>query len=347
MNDLRKRPHHSLVWTLVFLVLAFVPFVPQAVAAAPTLQMPIDCALGRDQGCFIQYYFDHDPGPNAQDLFCGPLARNNGKGTAFAVRSLTQMKQGVPVLAAAAGTVLAVRKDLPNTDFRALDKEQLTNKESGNGLVIDHGQGWQTQYNHMAPQGLALNVGETVSAGQKLGLVGRSGKATFPHLYFLVRHNGKEIDPFTGIQTPKGCQNAGQKQDRGRLWDPLTQSALGYTGLGLVSSGFSPGRPSQKIMALGLGEKIPMPRRAATLIFWVESFGIRAKDEGYFEIKHPSGMSLVRKTKVFEKNFARNMTYIGQKAPQGEWRPGRYPALFILKRDGKEIYRLEKQATIR
>jgi len=41
------------------------------------------------------------------------------------------------------------------------------------------------------------------------------------------------------------------------------------------------------------------------------------------------------------------MTYIGQKAPQGEWRPGRYPALFILKRDGKEIYRLEKQAIIR
>ena len=36
---------------------------------APTLDLPLDCAFG--ETCFIQQYFDHDPGPEAKDYRCG------------------------------------------------------------------------------------------------------------------------------------------------------------------------------------------------------------------------------------------------------------------------------------
>lgn len=66
----------------------------------------------------------------------------------------------------------------------------------GNTVVIDHGGGITTLYAHS--QKLLVKVGQKVSKGEKIMLVGMTGYATGPHLHFEVRENGKYVNPLDG-----------------------------------------------------------------------------------------------------------------------------------------------------
>ena len=63
----------------------------------------------------------------------------------------------------------------------------------GNYAVVDHGNGLSTLYAHMSA--LTVSAGQSVSAGQQVGLVGSTGSSTGPHLHFEVRINGSNVDP--------------------------------------------------------------------------------------------------------------------------------------------------------
>lgn len=60
-------------------------------------------------------------------------------------------------------------------------------------VVVDHGGGLTTRYAHLSS--LDVESGDRLSAGQVVGLVGQSGRATGPHLHFEVRDDGQVIDP--------------------------------------------------------------------------------------------------------------------------------------------------------
>jgi murein DD-endopeptidase MepM/ murein hydrolase activator NlpD len=64
----------------------------------------------------------------------------------------------------------------------------------GNLVVVDHGNGLSTAYGHASS--ILVAVGQSVSQGQTVSLVGSTGDATGPHLHFEVRVNGVAVDPF-------------------------------------------------------------------------------------------------------------------------------------------------------
>ncbi|MGY4542033.1 murein DD-endopeptidase MepM/ murein hydrolase activator NlpD [Arthrobacter sp. UYNi723] len=64
---------------------------------------------------------------------------------------------------------------------------------SGNRIVVDHGNGLKTTYNHLASIGVSL--GQPVAQGQQIAGVGTTGASTGCHLHFEVMVNGQTVDP--------------------------------------------------------------------------------------------------------------------------------------------------------
>ena len=63
----------------------------------------------------------------------------------------------------------------------------------GKLVTIRHDNGYLSLYGHLNE--ISVNLGDRLSAGQILGRVGSSGRATGPHLHFELRRKGKPVDP--------------------------------------------------------------------------------------------------------------------------------------------------------
>lgn len=68
----------------------------------------------------------------------------------------------------------------------------------GNAIVVDHGGGLATTYNHLSA--FSVGSGQSVGRGTPIGAVGCSGYCTGPHLHFEVRVNGSPVDPMPYLQ---------------------------------------------------------------------------------------------------------------------------------------------------
>ena len=67
----------------------------------------------------------------------------------------------------------------------------------GKLIEISHGNGFTTRYAHN--QKSLVNVGDTVSRGEPIALMGSTGRSTGPHVHFEVLRNGRQVDPLTFI----------------------------------------------------------------------------------------------------------------------------------------------------
>lgn len=67
----------------------------------------------------------------------------------------------------------------------------------GNVVVIRHGAGVETRYAHLSSFAPGLRKGARVSAGDVIGMTGRTGNATAVHLHYEVRIDSRAVDPLT------------------------------------------------------------------------------------------------------------------------------------------------------
>ena len=64
----------------------------------------------------------------------------------------------------------------------------------GNTVIVEHRDGTRSVYAHNQENLVA--EGDSVQAGQTIGLVGSTGRSTGPHLHFEIRREGENINPF-------------------------------------------------------------------------------------------------------------------------------------------------------
>ncbi len=291
-------------------------------AAALELALPVDCEMGAR--CYIQRYVDRDAGPDSVDYTCGSLTSDGHNGTDFRVATLAESQKGVAILAAAPGRVRAVRDGVQDlgTDYAP------DGKECGNGVVIAHGDGWETQYCHLREGSVAVAVGAPVATGDKLGLMGLSGDTQFPHLQFSVRKGGETIDPFDARNMAQAC---GLPADDS-LWSPGAREQLMYRSGGLVDLGLTNEAPTLSAISAGYPTNSARSDGPA-MILWARFYGLRKNDVLSLILFAPDGRLISRHFHRMPKHRAEELRYTGRKG--SEWTAGDYRAVISITRDGK------------
>jgi len=84
---------------------------------------------------------------------------------------------GEPILATASGIIVAAERGY----------------KYGKYVRVKHGNGLETRYAHASK--LLVKVGDLVSKGEVIALVGNTGRSTGPHLHYEIRLNGNPLDP--------------------------------------------------------------------------------------------------------------------------------------------------------
>lgn len=297
-----------------------------AAQEAPRFALPVDCEIGTV--CTIQNYVDMEPGPEARDQTCGPLTYDGHGGVDFRVPTMVEMRDGVAVVAAAAGVVKGRRDGMEDISVREVGRESLQGRDAGNGVVIDHGNGWETQYSHMRRGSVAVQVGQQVAAGDKLGLIGLSGNTEFPHLHFSVRHNGVKLDPFTGLEPGAGCGKASES-----LWQDATRQLLDYQAGGLLAAGFSDRKVELDELIDGAARETTLPDSSPVLAFWAVAWGLRGGDNESITLLAPDGSVVAETTNAIPRDKAQWYSLIGRKVRGESWPAGTYRGLYKVTRE--------------
>lgn len=71
---------------------------------------------------------------------------------------------------------------------------------SGRGIYVDHGLGLYSMYFHLSE--VLVKDGDLVKAGQVIGKVGATGRATGPHLHWGAKINGARVNPYALLALP-------------------------------------------------------------------------------------------------------------------------------------------------
>ncbi|EAQ04309.1 peptidase, M23/M37 family protein [Pseudooceanicola batsensis HTCC2597] len=293
--------------------------------AEPRLAMPVDCTLG--ETCFIQNYMDRDPGPGARDFTCAGLSYDTHKGTDFGLPSLRAMTAGVDVHAAAPGVVRGVRDGMIDRVYTPQDEARIDGRDCGNGVVIQHGDGWETQYCHLMNGTVRVRSGQLVETGDVLGRIGLSGRTQFPHLHISVRHDGEPVDPFTPDGDPAACRTGEART----MWiDDIT-----YQPGAIMAAGFATGVPDYETVKAGAAAVERLARDADALVLWGYAFGGRTGDVMTLRIEGPEG-TFFETEQTLEKDQAQ-FYRAGGKRLRSPLSPGRYSGHIALIRDGTPV----------
>lgn len=309
------------MWTRAAIVLA----LTAAPASAFEIGLPVACDLGVD--CFLQNYVDRDEGPRMRDYACGAQTYDGHDGTDIRLRSTADVAKGVPVLAVAPGVVIGIRDGVPDRLVRTEeDRVAVGVQECGNGVRIDHGDGWQTQVCHMRQGSVVAKTGDRVETGTKLGEVGYSGAAAFPHVHLSVDKDGETVDPFIA-ERDAACGASGP-----RLWSPAVLDGLAYREGVVLALGLVDGPVTLEALEEGAAPAAPASDTPAVAYVWAINL---LKGDRLEVALRKDGETVAENAVTLERNKAQYLLFAGKKAPEGGWPKGSYTAEMTVTRDGR------------
>ncbi|MBX9454569.1 MAG: M23 family metallopeptidase [Rhizobium sp.] len=320
--------------------LAALALLAASPAMALELRLPADCRLGED--CFLQQFPDMKKGDGAIDPFCGIATYDGHDGVDLRVLSMKDITRAVPVVAVADGEVLRGRDGVED---RLVDtpgaREAIMPRACGNGVVIAHADGLETQYCHLRRGSIVVRPGQKLKAGDKIGEVGASGLAQFPHVHLTVRLDGAEVDPLTGRKVGEDC--VADPSDARPLFSPAVMAMM---------------KPLQpEILGLGLSGSLvdydtlvvdgPPPQATtadAVRVAWVWLANVKVGDTLRIVLDGPDGERLTdNTTKPLDRNKAIYFSYAGKK---GSPVPGSYRLDVTVLRDGSPVVNRSRQITV-
>lgn len=317
---------------LALMVLSAVAVAAAAADQPPRLSLPLACEP--DVTCFVQQYVDIDPSAEARDWRCGSATYDGHSGTDFRLLSAAAARDGVPVLAVADGIVKGHRDGMADVFVTVSSRGDVDGRECGNGVVVDHGGGWETQYCHLRQGSVRVGKGQRVSRGQPLGEVGYSGLAEFAHVHLSVRHAGKTVDPFSGLRSGEACLADGSGATG--LWDEAAAEAFAYSDGRLIAVGFAGQRPDVARLEQDHRLEPPTPSSPA-LIFYARAINLRAGDRLKLSVIGPQGFEVSTEGEPFDRNKARWSAFVGKPLRAPRWPAGHYQGTAAVVRGGNVV----------
>jgi len=312
----------KLTFIPLYLCLSFVIAACSSMAFAksesPKFNLPVNCQLNKD--CWIVNYVDHDSSKNYADYQCGKRSYDGHRGTDFVIRNIEKMQQGVDVLAAADGKVIAVRDGESDQIWTQQQQQGTAGKECGNRVALNHGEGWVSDYCHMKKGSLRVHKDELVKRGQVIGQIGLSGKTEMPHVHFAVYKDGKFIDPFNAQAVGSAKCNITTEN----LWHDTLQTDLAYQTSSIFDLGFINQQPDFESIKKSTPELDLFNKEEAVMGLWGAVFGVAPGDRLQVNIYDPDGDIIVTYEQTILKYQARRYIFAGRKREGPVWMPGRY-----------------------
>ena len=159
--------------------------IPKTAVAPPSLRVrrgPVDEPLPVSLVLGVPEF---DDAPSFQWPIAGPVTSTFGRRKRSWHRGLDiRADAGTPILASAAGVVIASGFE-PRYGLR---------------VKIEHDGGFMTVYAHNSAN--LVEAGQEVAAGQVIGTVGRTGRATGEHVHFEIRYDGRVYNPLYLLPLP-------------------------------------------------------------------------------------------------------------------------------------------------
>jgi hypothetical protein len=296
------------------------------------LAVPILCEFGKT--CWIQQYPDHDTGTGAKDFLCGANSYDGHDGTDFRVLDTSKT---ATVIAAAPGVVLGTRDGVEDRLIKSeADKTAVANRECGNGVLIAHGGGWQTQYCHMKSGSVAVKKGEKVRAGTKLGDVGFSGAVEFPHLHLTVRKNNKVIDPFSGSLTDECAA-----EDKS-VWSREVAAKLAYVESVALQMGLSDRMLKKSDLETGNVPNADPTADWPLIQGFASAINLAKDDKVSLRLDIPNAEPSVTET-ILDRNKSYYIVETHQNRPAMGWPAGQYKLSFNV--SSGNVMKISEQRT--
>ncbi|QDT15506.1 M23 family metallopeptidase [Alienimonas californiensis] len=246
----------------------------------------------------IVNYVDVDPKfRGVRDARGGAYTYDFHEGIDYTLAHFAAMDRGVPVFAAADGTVVDAEDGHPDRNAGDTTDPKNRAKTPPNLVRIDHPGGVRTAYLHLRKGSITVKPGDRVTAGQKIAEVGSSGNSSDPHLHFEV-YQAEGANPQQIAR--RGGVLVATLEDPEHWWrDPLPYAAEmtgaldhGVTHAELTEESVRD-RPAD---AVSFASRGPAGGPDRTVRVWARLYGLKKGDKLTFDVLDPNGRPAATKT---------------------------------------------------